>query len=265
MAQSDSTTSSSYSDPIYDRLDILAQAVRHRWYIYVTALLLIIFVALLIRREINNRPDQVSAAAFSRAFDGKDEPESLGRFKALAEDAKADPYSRAPAWIEVTQYRLNADDANAAKIAAQNAVTQASATHDTEIKALSRLSLAAAEYQLGDFADALNDYSSLAGSLGAREAALDLEANLGKARTLQSQGKLSDAAATLEPLLTRQDAGAEKQLDVARVLYWSIKRAMQPLPAIAPLSASPSASSPLIMRPTSAPVVAPAVAAPAGK
>jgi hypothetical protein len=241
-AYPDSTPSSSYSDPIYDRLDTVAQAVRRRWMIYVLALLLVIFVSLLIRRQLNNRPDTASAAAFNRAFSGKDEAESTSRFKALAEDESADHYYRARAYVELTQYHLNQDDANTAKSDAGHALSLAREAKDPELVSIAKLSLAAAEYQLQDFRQALSDYDDASNGLGARSPALELEATLGKARAQQSLGELADAASTLEPLLSRSEAAAQQQLDVARLLYWQIKRQLaQPKAAAAPVSASPAA------------------------
>jgi hypothetical protein len=272
MALPETGPSSSYSDPIYDRLDIFTQALRRHWWIYVLALLAIIALSLLSRAYLINRPNEASAAAFNRALDQREETERLSRLKELAENADADPYYRARADIELAQGKLDKEDANGAKEVAVKAVALAKTTNDVELSAAARLSQAAAEYQLGELTDALADYQGVRNTAGARYASLELEATLGAARTLEKQGKRADAATLLEPLLTRSDLGAERLLELARVRYWALKRdlasgsvaATGSQPSLAPpTGTAPSASTAPLSAPKAAPSAAPATSAPA--
>jgi hypothetical protein len=266
MATTDPEPISSYSDPIYDRLDVVATAVRKRWWIYVTAILLVTAGAIVIRSYLINKSDMASATAFTRAMDADEGDPRTGRLKALAEDPKADAYYRGRAWIELTQIRIDQDDANGAKDAAIHALAQARISADVELQDAARLSQAAAEYQLQQYSDALADYDAVATS-SSRFPMLHLEAALGEARAQTQLHQTADAIATLEPLLDRKDAGAQPLLELARVMYWNLKRSLAPAagssPALAPAGATGSATAAAVAPPSATPATATTAAAPA--
>jgi tetratricopeptide (TPR) repeat protein len=280
MAYPESGPTSSYSDPIYDRLDTFAQAMRRRWWIYVVGLLVIVVAAQLIRLWVSNRPEEASSAAFNAALGAEKPEDRVAKLHALAGDEKASAYYRSRAFIELVQNQLQHDDATAGKQSAEQAMKLADQAKDVELQYAARLSRAASEFQLGEFDTALADYGRVE-TAGARYGAQQIEATLGAARTLVKQGKRDEAITKLEPLLARSDAGAETLLSIARVRYWQLKReqaeAAQPAPQApasgaqpagaqpaAPASATPAqpqASQPAQLGPAAAPQAQPAAPA----
>lgn len=248
--------STSYSDPIYDRLDTFAQGIKRRWWIYLIALIAVIVIAQLVRRSAVERPDAASSTTFNLALE-KPTPEArASAMSELAADGNAADYWRARAWIEVAQERFGKDDAAGAKEAATKSLQLADKTGDQELKYAARLSLAGAEYQLNELDAAAKDYAAVE-TAGGRYLSQQLEATLGAARTLAKSGKTDDAIAKLEPLISRSDAGAPGLLNVARTMYWNLKR--QQAEAAAQKDAPPAsiAAPPASVAPA-APTTAPA-------
>ncbi len=223
MAYIDPGPTSSYSDPIYDRLDIMSKAMRRRWWIYVVAFLIVLVGSIVVRTSLANRSDQASATTFSQAFDARDPLANVEAFKDLAQNQKADPYYRARAWIELVQSRINDNEADSAKTAAEQAVVEAKRSGDSELVAYARLSLAAADFQRNDFDGALAEYQAVDQS-SARYPVAQLEATLGEARSHEQLHQLPDAISTLEPLLSRSDVGSRELVGLARVEYWNDRR-----------------------------------------
>ncbi len=256
--------SSSYSDPIYDRLDTFAQGIKRRWWIYVLVLVVVIVVAQVVRHWAVERPDAASSTAFNLALEKSDQDSRAIAMKELAEDAATADYWRARAYIEVAQNRFSKDDGPGAKEAAQKAVQLADKTPDQELKYAARLTLAGAEYQLNDLEAAAKDYAAVE-SAGGRFLSQQLEATLGAARTLTKSGKPDEAMAKLEPLIGRSDAGATELLNVARTMYWTLKRqqaeaAAQKNAPPASIAAPPAAQTGAEPQ---APIAVPSAAAPA--
>lgn len=279
MASIDPGPSSSYSDPLYDRLDLLVRALRQRWVIYLVGVLIVVALAVAARSWLSARTDQASVAAFELAEQAHDPSERISQLQALAQDPHADPYYRARAWIELTQHRLDTDNATTAEDAARNAVAEAKNAHDPELRATAQLSLAGAEYQAQDDTAALADYQAVEGAT-ARYPVLQLEAILGEARAEQHLHQIPQAIQTLEPLLSRTDEAAKTLLDMARVMYWDLKREQMlggAHPTLAPptsatgsatasaTGAGVSAAPAPIAPPTRTTAPAPATAAPAAR
>ncbi len=223
MAYTDPGPTSSYSDPIYDRLDTMSKAVKRRWWVYLLAFVLVLVASIVARTALTERSDQASAIAYTEAFDSRDPLANTDAFKDLAQNQKADPYYRARAWIELVQSRIDAGEADGAKTAAEQALVEAKRSGDGELIAYARLSQAAADFQRNDFESALANYQAVVSS-AARFPVAQLEATLGEARCYEQQHQLPDAISTLEPLLTRTDAGAADLIGLARVQYWNDRR-----------------------------------------
>jgi tetratricopeptide (TPR) repeat protein len=261
MAYPESGPTSSYSDPIYDRIDTFAQAVKRRWWIYLVALVVIVVAAQLLRMWATNRPEEAASAAFNAALGAEKPEDRVAKLHALAGDDKASAYYRSRSFIELVQDQLQHDDATAAKASAERAMKLAEQSKDIELQYAARLSRGAAEFQLGELDTALADYSKVETG-GARYGAQQIEATLGAARTLIKQGKRDEAIAKLEPMLTRTDAGAEALLSMARVYYWKLKReqaeAALPQGAQPAGPASPAPAQPQASQPATQPAPAPA-------
>ncbi|MBA2479142.1 MAG: hypothetical protein H0V44_00655 [Planctomycetes bacterium] len=249
-------TTSSYSDPIYDRIDVFAQALKRRWYIYALALIVIVLLAQLARVLLLNRPGEASSTTFVTALDAQDPATRTARLQALAADDKAAPYFRARAQIELVQDALSKDETATAKAAAAKAVEYAKMTDDFEVQYSARLSLAAAEYQAKEYDAAIGDYAEVEKAAKGRFQHVQIEAVLGGARALVKAGKPQDAIAKLEPWIARSDSGAQDLLDVARVMYWRLIY-LQSQPAPAPDTSTASATAAAIA-PAPAPAATPA-------
>ncbi|MBA3709763.1 MAG: hypothetical protein H0W83_13200 [Planctomycetes bacterium] len=273
MAQyPESGPTSSYSDPIYDRIDIFAQGIKRHWYLYVLGLLVVVLLAQVVRLMVINRTGVASATTFVSAMDAEDAPTRITRLQALLADEQAAPYYRARAAIELTQDSLTKEDAAGAKVSAGKAVDLAKKSDDAELQYNARLSLAGAEFQAGDLDAAIRDYAEVEKNSKGRFQHIQVESVLGGARSLIKAGKPQDAIAKLEPLTARSDNGAQGLLDLARVMYWKLQYLQaNPPPAAVPApvgadaagsaTAAAVAPSPVTVVPAEpAPVTAPAPA-----
>ena len=218
--------SSSYSDPFYDRLDAFAQELKKRWWLALLILVAVMTTVVVVYQIRNRHPEAAGLATFlSTQRKAEDPSKAKDAWSALVADQTLTPAIRARAGIELTQVLLLAGDTASALPAAQAAVQQASQTSDVPVQLAAKLTLAAAQAQAGQADDALSNYDAAERAAGAKHAAQQLEAILGGARILESQGKKDEALARLEPLLSRADAGAENLLAVAKVRYWGLKHA----------------------------------------
>jgi hypothetical protein len=259
---------SSYSDPIYDRLESVAQRLTRRLGLFLAALVVVVVVAVVVHARLSDSPEAASANAFLKADELQSEavqerdPTAKGAklaaaakaLQALADDEKITPYFRARAFIELTQQDLDRNAPADAKTHATRAAELAVKSGDADLQLKADLSRAAALLQGGENAEAEKVYVQVDRQAGARFPDSQVAAVLGAARAMELQGKLDDAVTKLESIINRAEASAHELIQVAREQYYRLKR--QIAEKAAPAAAAPTA-------PAAAPTTAPAPAAPA--
>ncbi len=260
----DQSPVTSYSDPIYDRLEGLAHAIRQRMALCIAVLVALVAVAVLVNRRLKDTPMAASAAAFVPAGEERDPAKLAAAYAKLADDPAITPLFRARACIELTQIALGAGKVDEAKAHVAKAAEQAGAIDSLDLNLAVQLSRAAVELQSGDAAKAEDTYSRVERSAGAKNPDRQLAATLGVVLAQEKQGKMDDAIAKLEPLVGRADAQARSLLDMARAKYWQLKRLQAEKAAAAadqkPAEAKPAAPAPAADAKPSSPAPAPAPA-----
>lgn len=245
----------SYSDPVYDRLEGLSQKIRQRMALFIAALVAAVVIAVVMHQWLQNTPMAASAAAFIRAGEHRQDPAKAAtvaeEYRKLVEDPAILPLFRTRACIELTQMALSAGKLDEARTHIAKAAEQAAGQENLDLSLAVQLSRAAVELQAGELAKAEETYAKVERSAGAKFPDRQLAAVLGVALALEKQGKLDDAAAKLETVINRADTMARNLLDLGRAQYWRIKRAQ-----------ADKAATPAVVPAPTAPV-APAVSAPA--
>ncbi|MBA3847648.1 MAG: hypothetical protein H0X45_13530 [Planctomycetes bacterium] len=224
MAVGDTGPSSSYSDPIYDRLDTVAQRVARRWPLLLLALLLIIGIALVLRHIAASDPETSSAFAYLDALDESDEVKRTERLTTVAHDDDNTAYFRARAHLDLVQHHLLAPDLVRAREHADAAVALARSSEDAGIEFEARLAQAAIAEDAGELDSALKAYQDVEIGSSGTYPAQRMAATLGGARVLQKAGDLDGALAKLEVLIANTDRDARALVQYGRWLYWQIKR-----------------------------------------
>lgn len=223
MPGDDDAPISSYSDPLYDRLDAMARQVKRMWWIFALGLAVVVTTSIAIRLWFNREPAALGAALAIAARDASDDKRA-DAWKALADGAGNDPGFRAAACIELAQIHLSAGDAIKARERANQAEALAREAKDDDLRLAALLSLAAIAADGNDFTGALDQYEKCSRSAGATYQARRMAAELGAARCLEKLGRIDDALQRLEPLTTRSDSGAGQLIDLATATYWRLKR-----------------------------------------
>jgi hypothetical protein len=265
----------SYSDPIYDRLESVAQRLTRRLGLVLFALLAGIVVAVIIHSRLQESPEAASANAFTKAQDKLEEAtrerdaEKTAKLAAaitglqeVASNEKITPFFRSRALIELVQQDLSANNPGEAKAHAAKALDLANQSQDGELKLKAELSIAAVQLQAGDLVEAEKSYLQAESHAGAKSADSAIVAALGAARAMELQGKLEEAATKLETITSRVDAAAHELVQLARQQYWRLKRlqALKDAPPAAPApGAAPAtgAAAPPAAAPGAAPAAAP--------
>lgn len=255
----------SYSDPFYDRLDAFAQWLKRAWLLVALVLVVVIAGVVALNWFLERHPDAGSAARFVAARDVQDDAKREAAFKEVADDAAVTAPFRARALIEIVQIHLGKGDTAGAGPLADKALEQARASDDTDVQLAAKLTRAAVYLQAGELDPAGKAYGEAKRAAGAKYTVAAFEAALGLARVAEHQGKLDDAINELEPLIARNDAGAQQLLGLTKVFYWDLKRrvAEAKLAPAAPAAGVPAALAAPVVAPAAAAPVAPA--APAGK
>ncbi len=270
----------SYSDPIYDRLESVAQRLTRRLGLVLLALLVFLVVAVVVHARLQDSPEAASANAYTKAREQLDEAErerdpvkaakvaaALTALQGVAANEKITPFFRGRAFIELVQQDLNANNLGEAKAHAAKAVEYALASQDSELQLKAELSAAAVQLQAGANAEAEKAYLLAERHAGAKSADSAIVAALGAARAMELQGHLEDAAAKLETITSRVDAAAHELVQLARQQFWRVKRqlALKDAAPAAPAPASDAAPATGAVTPVAvpAPGAAPAATAPA--
>lgn len=266
----------SYSDPIYDRLESVAQRITRRIGLVVVGLVLAVVVAVLVHGWMHDNPTAASADAFMTVATKRDEAQrsrdpvkvaaAAKEFEALAANTEINEFFRARALIELVQHDLDRGDAAAAKGHAAKAKDLAAQAADDDLQLAAGLSAAAAELQAGDLPAAEKAYVTVERAAGATYPDRQIAAIQGAAKAIELQGRLDDAIAKLEPLINRTDANAALLLNLAKQQYWRLKRMQAAgVKPDAPKAdaAAPPAPPALIAAPPAAPAPAPTAPTPA--
>lgn len=218
---------SSYSDPIYDRLDAFGQHLRRQWPVYVLAIVLITITTVVVATVMRNRPDAAAAAEFSLAVEEQDEAKRAEKLANVGAGGKS--AFRVIALNELVGLKLKANDLAGARTTAAEAVAAADAGEDAHLQLVTRLSQAAVSAQAGDYPAAAEAYRKVVTRAGstAKLAAERLAGQLGAAQALAKQNTAAarqEAIEILEPLLTRSDESARHLLELGTGLYWRLRR-----------------------------------------
>jgi len=230
MADDDAPLSS-YSDPLYDRLDAISRQVKRLWWMFALIIIIIALAAVAVRLWMQREPIAVGSAVAVRAMQEQDAAKREASWTELADGTEHDAAFRAAANIELVQIKLAAGDAIKARERAEQAIKLAQQAKDEDLILAAGLSKAAALLDGGDAAAALELYETAGRNSGAKYPARKLAAELGAATCLEKQGKPDEALARLEPITTRTERGADQLVQIATAMYWRLKRAQAPAPA----------------------------------
>ena len=264
-------TITSYSDPFYDRLEAFANVLKKAWPLVLLVIVLSVAGVFALTWALQRHPDAGSAARFIAARDEQDAVKRTAAYQALIADASVTEVFRARAGIEVVNDLLAKGDTASAAPVATKASTDAAASGDVEVQLAAKLSVAAVHQQAGELDQAVTAYSDAKRVAGVKYPASRLAAELGLAQVLVVQGKREDALAVLEPVIARNDTGAENLQYIAKAMYWDLKRSLAEAAApAAPAAAVPAVAVPPVAVPTVAvptvavpPIAVPTVVAPA--
>ena len=257
MADLDTAPTTSYSDPIYDRLEQVAQRIRRLKWLIIGVLLACIVLGLWLRATLKNNPGATSAVAYAEAREQADDAERSKRLDALLKDEKTTPYFKARAALDLAQVALLAAKVDEARNLVAQAKGFASGAGQPELDLIVRLGEGAVAEDAKDLDAALAAYDQVAGSAGAKFAVHYLTAAIGAARVEQKQGKHAEVIQRLEPVLTRTDDVSKQLMPLAKAIYWESKRAVdgapKEVPASADAAAGGAAPAPADAAPSSAP------------
>lgn len=205
-------TETSYSDPLYDRLERAANWLGKRWIAVVIGTVLAVVIALVLRSLDANTPEAASNLAVGRATDALERSRlgqmgmggdpaaiaaSIAEVTALIDDEGVLPKYRAKAAISLSDHYLVSGDTAAAITAAERAVSLAQASDDQRIVVTAHLSLGAANEDAGNLGAALSAYTS-ADQLGGSFPTEQQLAAIYLGRVLIAQGDATDDQATSE-------------------------------------------------------------------
>ena len=244
-------TSTSYSDPFYDRLEAFANVLKRAWPLVLLGVILSVVAVFAISWALHRHPDAGSAARFIAARDEQDAAKRTASYQALIADTTVTASFRARAGIEVVNDLLAKGDTASAAPVAVKAGTDAAASGDVAVQLTAKLTRAAVHQQANELDQAVVAFGEAKRAAGSKYPASQLTAVLGLAQVLITQGKREDAVAELEPLIARTDAGAEQLLGLAKAMYWEQKRLIAEA-AVAPAAVAPSPGPPVPATPVPA-------------
>lgn len=239
-------TLSSYSDPLYDRLEGVVRSLGRKWWVIVLLALVSAAAAVVIHQRAQQVPEAASAAAFLDAVN-----EGLEELVVVAEDEAVLPEFRARAALEAANLSLAEGDAERAARLLETAEAQAALTPRKDLQLTILASQAAVLEEQGAWEDAAALYSQVADKTAAGQPGLNLVAILGSARTTRAQAEATtDPELKLELLglaheqftfaADREVPGAETYNRYARLQRYDLERrhpqilSGEPLPAPAP-------------------------------
>jgi tetratricopeptide (TPR) repeat protein len=253
MAQTPEPTGpdSSYSDPIYDRLETVAQRITSRLKVILIGLVIFVIAAVFAHQAMKNNPTAASGNHFLQAMTLKEEGERNNKideaqkaFAKVLQDATITAYFRARAGLELGQIQLNRSQLTDAAATIAQTKTLAAEAKNRDLELAVGLSEAAIALQKRDYASAEKLYAQVETAAGVDFPDRQFMGVFGAAKALELQGRLDDAIAKLEPLINRSDANAQVLITMAKNDYWNLKRrkeaaAAAPAAAVTPAPATP--------------------------
>ena len=270
MADLDTAPTTSYSDPIYDRLELVAQRIRHLKWLILGLILVCICLGLWLRAKLKHNPDAISAVAYAEALDLSEDDKRKTQLETLLANGEATPFFRARAALDLAQVALLAGKLDDAKGLVDQAKAFAVDAKSPELALIVSLAQGAVAEDGKDYDTALAAYEKVVRDAGPKFAVHNLTASIGAARVEQMQGKHAEVIQRLDPELARTDEVSKQLLPLAKVIYWSSKRALDGGPKEAPKpaavvaapaeGASPKAGAPVAPAPEAAAAAAPAAA-----
>jgi hypothetical protein len=257
----------SYSDPIYDRLEAVAQRIARRIGLIILALIVVVAVAVFSHQTMKNSPIAASANQFLTALSSKQDAEqsrdpgaraglidtAQKALTAVANDESVTPYYRTRANLELVQIALDRSQLSDASSAVAKAKEWASKSNNQDLSLAVGLSEAAVALQKGEFDAAEKQYLSVASSAGQQFPDRQMAGAIGAAKAMELQGRIDDAIAKLETLINSNDTNAKMLVDLAKNEYWTLKR-RKATPASVPTAPTASATPVAPVSETPAPV-----------
>lgn len=268
---------SSYSDPIYDRLEVLSHTIRRNISLFIAGLLIVLMGAFYVYNRSKDTPLAGSAVVFMKAGEDRDPVKSAEAYGKMVADPATVPLFRARACIELAQIALDGNKIDEARKHIEQAASIATTLDNLDLTLGIQLSRAAVDLQAGDAAKAETTYLKVERDAGAKYPDRLVAAVLGAAMAQEKLGKLDEAIAKLEPVVNRADLATYQQqgkvfvLKVAQAQYWRLKRLQSEKVAAPATEIKPTADmkpatdvKPADVKPTDAAAVTPAApAAPA--
>ena len=181
---------SSYSDPLYDRMESIANRLGQRWWLYVIAVILAVIIAFVMRDILGRSPDAAAHHRYETAADTQ-------ALIALSRDDSMTAEFRVHAGIEAAQnLLLDAEIDEAEALIRSLAPLVAASRHESRTLALVKdLSLAAVHEQVEEFAAALELYQGVESRAGRQMPIHTILGGLGATRVLQAQARALEAEA----------------------------------------------------------------------
>lgn len=249
-------TLTSYSDPLYDRLEGVVKAMGRKWWVIVLMAAIFAGAAVMLQQQAERVPEAASANAYLEALD----EEGSDALAAVADNAEILPEFRARAALEAADRALAAGDAERAASLLATADTQAGATALKDLQLTVAASQAAVLEEQGQFEDAAARYTQVADKSAAAQPGLNLVATLGAARcNLALSAAAEDPELKAELLAVaheqfvfaseRDITGVDKLTQYARFQRYDLERRHpeliggEPLPTPVP-EAAPSEDAP---------------------
>lgn len=146
---------SSYSDPIYDRLERVSQGMAKRWKLLLVLFLLALGIGIYLQTLAERSPEAASASAYASALGDRE------ALEALVEDEEQTAEVRAGAAHEVAKLALQDDRLTDAEQAIERAADLAAETENHALRLGIGLTTGAIAEARGDWAAAIDAYRSV--------------------------------------------------------------------------------------------------------
>ena len=184
---------SSYSDPLYDRMEGIANRLGQRWWLYVIAVILAVVIAFVMRDILGRSPDAAAHHRYQTAAD----TEALID---LSRDESMTAEFRVHAAIEAAQDLLLSGEIDEAEalIRAAGPLATSSRHESRSLSLVKDLSLAAVHEEVGEFETALTLYQGVESRAGRQLPIHTILGGLGAARIQQVQAGALRATAQAE-------------------------------------------------------------------
>ncbi|MDA3961589.1 MAG: hypothetical protein PF961_12420, partial [Planctomycetota bacterium] len=221
----------SYSDPLYDRMEVIARGIGKRWYLIVIIAILCSVAVLQLKARSENTPIAAGAHALRQA-----RSEGIEALTALAGNEAVLSEWRARAALEAANLALGTGDLDSARsqLSVAKAQAEASALREVELTVLA--SQAAVAEQAEEFDVASSLYLEVADKTATGMLGLNLAATLGAGRCdLALAAASADAAEQTELRRSayerfrfageRSVEGAEQLVNYARFKRYELERA----------------------------------------